>query len=210
MSAPCGLPVTAPASCARLGVHARGSRRWYATQRCATGPWTWQPSGHQLLTTVELAIVDGGGNGHRTTRSRSPTAPLPASRCRARRPAPCAGCGPSVPRRPSPPRSTRAWSACPGGRSLGMAPSSFSSSGASTRLKFTPATTAVEFRDNHDAPARLQREHLDLKHHFSGLEDRVRTYAHLINELTLENQVLREQVARSITYRDPLHPRTEA
>jgi hypothetical protein len=53
--------------------------------------------------------------------------------------------------------------------------------------------TAVEFRDNHDPFVRLQRDHDTLKKHCAGLEQLIRTYAHVINELSLENQVLREQ-----------------
>jgi len=39
----------------------------------------------------------------------------------------------------------------------------------------------------------LQRDHLALKQHCAGLEQLVRTYAQVINELALENKALREQ-----------------
>jgi hypothetical protein len=55
--------------------------------------------------------------------------------------------------------------------------------------------TAAEFRDNHDPFTQLQRDHLALKKHCTGLEELVRTYAQVINELALENKVLREQAA---------------
>jgi hypothetical protein len=53
--------------------------------------------------------------------------------------------------------------------------------------------TAAEFRDNHDPFTQLQRDHLALKQHCAGLEQLVRTYAQVINELALENKALREQ-----------------
>jgi hypothetical protein len=53
--------------------------------------------------------------------------------------------------------------------------------------------TAAEFRDNHDPFTQLQRDHLALKQHCTGLEQLVRTYAQVINELSLENTALRER-----------------
>ena len=55
--------------------------------------------------------------------------------------------------------------------------------------------TAAEFRDNHDPYTQLQRDHDTLKKHCAGLEHLIRTYAHVINELSLENQTLRDQHA---------------
>lgn len=52
---------------------------------------------------------------------------------------------------------------------------------------------AVEFRDNHDPFTRLQRDHQALKKHCAGLEQLLRTYAQVINELALESEALRDQ-----------------
>ncbi|MFI7679323.1 hypothetical protein [Actinophytocola sp. NPDC049390] len=64
--------------------------------------------------------------------------------------------------------------------------------------------TAAEFRDNHDPFSQLQRDHLALKKHCTGLEELVRTYAQVINELTLENKALREQASSSPATVTPL------
>lgn len=47
-----------------------------------------------------------------------------------------------------------------------------------------------------DPFAQLQREHQELKQHCNRLEDLVRTYAVVINELSLENEVIRDQPQR--------------
>jgi hypothetical protein len=52
-------------------------------------------------------------------------------------------------------------------------------------------------RHDHDAFVLLQREHLELKKHCASLEELIRTYACVINELTLENEALREQATAS-------------
>jgi hypothetical protein len=53
---------------------------------------------------------------------------------------------------------------------------------------------ASNARDHtHDAFARLQREHQELKDHCARLEALVQTYAVVINELTLENNAIRER-----------------
>jgi hypothetical protein len=44
-----------------------------------------------------------------------------------------------------------------------------------------------------DASARLQRDHRELKQHCARLEALVQTYAVVINELTLENNAIRER-----------------
>ncbi|WP_146231676.1 hypothetical protein [Lentzea atacamensis] len=64
--------------------------------------------------------------------------------------------------------------------------------------------TAAEFRDNHEPFTRLQRDHLALKKHCTGLEELVRTYAQVINELTLENKALREAAFSSSATVTPL------
>jgi hypothetical protein len=67
--------------------------------------------------------------------------------------------------------------------------------------------TAAEFRDNHDPFTQLQRDHLALKKHCTGLEQLVRTYGQVINELTLENKALREQAPSSHATVTPLRAR---
>lgn len=49
---------------------------------------------------------------------------------------------------------------------------------------------------NQDPFARLQREHRELKEHCARLEELLRTYAVVINELTLENDAIRETALR--------------
>jgi hypothetical protein len=49
-----------------------------------------------------------------------------------------------------------------------------------------------------------ERDHLALKKHCTGLEELVRTYAQVINELTLENKALREQASSSPATVTPL------
>jgi glutaredoxin 2 len=53
--------------------------------------------------------------------------------------------------------------------------------------------TATSVRDNHDTHIRLQREPAALKAHCAGLEQLLQNYARVINELTLENEALRER-----------------
>lgn len=56
--------------------------------------------------------------------------------------------------------------------------------------------TAAEFRDKHDRFTQLQRDHDALKRHCTGLEQLLRTYAQVINELSLQNTLaLRNQTA---------------
>ena len=55
-----------------------------------------------------------------------------------------------------------------------------------------PAANAVP-DPTRDLFAQLQREHQQLKDHCARLEDLVQTYAVVINELSLENGVIREQ-----------------
>jgi len=50
----------------------------------------------------------------------------------------------------------------------------------------------------------LQRDHLVLKKHCTGLEELIRTYAQVTNELTLENKALREQASSSPATVTPL------
>jgi hypothetical protein len=49
---------------------------------------------------------------------------------------------------------------------------------------------------SHDTFARLEREHQELKEHCASLEDLVQTYAVVINELSLENDEIRDQARR--------------
>jgi chromosome segregation ATPase len=72
------------------------------------------------------------------------------------------------------------------------------------RLAAQQQRATAEFRENHDAVVRLQREHLELKKHCAGLEELIRTYATVINELTQENHVLREQATISNATVTPL------
>lgn len=67
--------------------------------------------------------------------------------------------------------------------------------------------TAAAFRDNHDPFTHLQRDHLALKKHSAGLEELIRTYAQVINELSLENKTLREQASNSHATVTPLRTR---
>ncbi|MFI7681015.1 hypothetical protein HFP15_36910 [Amycolatopsis sp. K13G38] len=64
--------------------------------------------------------------------------------------------------------------------------------------------TAAEFRNNHDPFTQLQRDHDALKKHCTGLERLIHTYAHVINELSSENQALREQVTSPCATITPL------
>jgi hypothetical protein len=64
--------------------------------------------------------------------------------------------------------------------------------------------TAAEVRDDHDLYTRLRRDHDALKKHCTGLEQLVRTYAQVINELALENKALREQATASHATITPL------
>jgi hypothetical protein len=75
------------------------------------------------------------------------------------------------------------------------------------RLAAQHRRTTSEFRENHDAFVRLQREHLDLKRHCAGLEELIHSYACVINELSLENHALREQTGGSQATLTPLRSR---
>lgn len=60
-----------------------------------------------------------------------------------------------------------------------------------------------------DPFARLQREHQELKDHCARLEDLVRTYAVVINELSLENEANRDQTQRGhVTRLETPHARS--
>jgi FtsZ-binding cell division protein ZapB len=65
---------------------------------------------------------------------------------------------------------------------------------------------AATVRDNQDGFDRLRSEHAELKAHCAGLEQLIQTYARVINELTLENEALREQTTNPQTAITPLRP----
>jgi hypothetical protein len=65
------------------------------------------------------------------------------------------------------------------------------------RLAAQHRRTTDEFRANHHPLVRLQREHLNLRKRCTELETLIRSYACVINELALENDVLRAQAATS-------------
>jgi hypothetical protein len=65
------------------------------------------------------------------------------------------------------------------------------------RLAAQQRQADIAFRENHDAFVQLQREHLELKKHCARLDELIRTYACVINELALENEALREQATAS-------------
>jgi len=59
-----------------------------------------------------------------------------------------------------------------------------------------------------DPLVRLQREHQELTKHCAELEDLVRTYAVVINELSLDNEAIRDQPQRdSVTRLEAPHRR---
>ncbi|WP_158854313.1 hypothetical protein [Saccharothrix deserti] len=60
------------------------------------------------------------------------------------------------------------------------------------KLAFEAGSTTPESRPV-DAHTQLQRDHDELRQHCQGLEQLLALYATAINELTLENQALREQ-----------------
>lgn len=66
--------------------------------------------------------------------------------------------------------------------------------------------TAATIRDNHDPHTQLQREYTALKDHCAGLEQLLQNYARVLNELTLENEVLRQQAASTKSTVTPLRP----
>jgi hypothetical protein len=53
----------------------------------------------------------------------------------------------------------------------------------------------IAFRDTLDAYDTLVEKHAELRHHCANLEQLVTLYATALNELALENKVLREQAA---------------
>lgn len=57
---------------------------------------------------------------------------------------------------------------------------------------------------------RLREERDQLRHHCAGLEELVRTYAVVVNELTIENQALRDQVRTPSATVTPLQRRRGA
>lgn len=63
------------------------------------------------------------------------------------------------------------------------------------RLTIHARQQAAAFRDNHDALHRLRNEHAQLKQHCNGLEELLRTYATVINELAVENEGPRDQAS---------------
>ena len=70
--------------------------------------------------------------------------------------------------------------------------------------------TAAAIRDDHDPYTQLQRDHATLKQHCAGLEQLLQNYARIINELALENEVLRQQAGAIQTTVTPLRPRLDA
>lgn len=62
-----------------------------------------------------------------------------------------------------------------------------------------PAKRAVATIRDNDELARLRRDHADLKTHSDGLEQLLEDYAVIIQEVTLENAALREQITSAAT-----------
>ena len=68
---------------------------------------------------------------------------------------------------------------------------------------------ATVSRDNHDAFDRLRREHADLRKHCDGLEQLLRTYSQVINEISLENEVLRDRATGRLATVSPMQAHRE-
>lgn len=77
------------------------------------------------------------------------------------------------------------------------------------QLAYHARRTADEFRDNHDPFTQLQRDHDALKKHCTGLEQLIRTYAQVINELSLENKSLRHEASEPTATILPLDRREQ-
>jgi hypothetical protein len=69
--------------------------------------------------------------------------------------------------------------------------------------------TATVSRDNHDAFDRLRREHADLRKHCDGLEQLLRTYSQVINEISLENEILRDRATGRLATVSPMQAHRE-
>jgi hypothetical protein len=63
------------------------------------------------------------------------------------------------------------------------------------QLTAHPGKIPIAFRDTLDAHDTLVEKHAELRHHCANLEQLVTLYATALNELALENKVLREQAA---------------
>jgi hypothetical protein len=66
------------------------------------------------------------------------------------------------------------------------------------------------FRDTFDAHDKLAAEHADLRTHCTNLEQLVALYATALNELAIENQVLREEASERGATVTPLPKRGQA
>jgi hypothetical protein len=75
-------------------------------------------------------------------------------------------------------------------------------------LAKTAGNTPAAFRKTLDAHNQLKAERDRLRQHCDGLEQIIQTYAKVINELTLENQILRDQLTQPRRNVAPLRTRS--
>lgn len=72
------------------------------------------------------------------------------------------------------------------------------------RLAVAARTAASQYQSSRNELAELRADHNALKKHCTGLEQLLRTYAIVINELTTENEALKVQAATNIGTVTPL------